>query len=60
MGPSTGKTEILKQLLSYVKSRFYPDITGDIEEEDTVVNMYREIMEKTAKLAAHWQTVSYI
>jgi uncharacterized protein YdiU (UPF0061 family) len=58
MGPSTGKTEILKQLLRYTKTRFYPDIAGDIEEEDTVVRMYREIMERTALLAAHWQTVS--
>jgi len=59
MGPSTGKTEILKQLLRYTKTRFYPDIVGDIEEEDTVVRMYREIMERTALLAAHWQTVGF-
>lgn len=55
-----GKTDILKQLLRYTKTRFYPDVAGDVEEEDTVVAMYREIMERTARLAAHWQTVSLI
>ena len=57
VGPSVGKTDILKQLLRYVKNRFYPDIPGDIEDEDTVVSMYREIMERTALLVSHWQTV---
>lgn len=59
VGPSVGKTDILKQLLSYTKNRFYPDIAGDIEDEDTVVAMYREIMERTALLVAHWQTVGF-
>ncbi|KAL5259470.1 hypothetical protein ACHWQZ_G009792 [Mnemiopsis leidyi] len=58
-GPSVGKTDILKQLLRYTKTRFYPDVAGDVEEEDTVVAMYREIMERTARLAAHWQTVGF-
>lgn len=59
VGPSVGKTDILKQLLSYTKNRFYPDIAGDIEDEETVVAMYREIMERTALLVAHWQTVGF-
>ena len=57
VGPSVGQTDILRQMLRYVKDSFYPDLPGQGDQEEGIVAMYREIMDRTARLVAHWQTV---
>ena len=43
-------------MLNYTTQSFYPDLVSENEVE-MVTGLYREIMTRTAKLVAKWQTV---
>ncbi|KAK7478685.1 hypothetical protein BaRGS_00030070 [Batillaria attramentaria] len=61
-GPSVGRTDILKQLLDYTVSTFYPEIWREHEEgdrQDMYVAMFREVVRRTARLVAEWQCVGW-
>nr|XP_039251485.1 protein adenylyltransferase SelO-1, mitochondrial-like [Styela clava] len=59
-GPSVGQTDLLHKMLKYVSSTFFPDIVERFPDEETkLVEMYREICHKTAKLVAKWQCVGF-
>uniref|UniRef100_A0A8C9VEA8 Selenoprotein O n=1 Tax=Scleropages formosus TaxID=113540 RepID=A0A8C9VEA8_SCLFO len=59
-GPSTGRTDILAQLLDYVIEMFYPEIQKKhSEREERNVAFFREVVVRTARLVADWQCVGF-
>lgn len=59
-GPSVGRDDILKKMLDYVLSMFYPEVKEKYPDESVAfVEMYREICHRTAALAAKWQCVGF-
>lgn len=59
-GPSYGYNEIRTQMLDYIIETFYPEIQqshSDPVERNTA--FFREVMLRTARLAAHWQCVGF-
>ncbi|KAL8622008.1 hypothetical protein ACOMHN_035536 [Nucella lapillus] len=61
-GPSVGRADMLKQLLDYTASTFYPEIWSHHEsgdKEEMYVDMFREIVRRTAHLVAEWQCVGW-
>jgi len=60
-GPSVGRTDILKTLLNYVISTFYPEINEKYksQEEEKYAAFFEEIVKRTATLVAHWQCVGW-
>nr|WP_240978572.1 protein adenylyltransferase SelO family protein [Longimicrobium terrae] len=51
---SRGETEHLRTLAEYVIDHHFPHLTG---EPDRVVRLLREVVERTARLVARWQSV---
>lgn len=61
-GPSVGRVDILKTMLDYTISTFYPEIWKrheDGNKEDMYTAMYREVVARTARLVAEWQCVGW-
>ncbi|KAK7093051.1 hypothetical protein V1264_008706 [Littorina saxatilis] len=61
-GPSIGRTDILKKLLDYTVSTFYPQIWEDHKDGDRqemYLAMFREVVRRTARLVAEWQCVGW-
>ncbi|XP_076437251.1 protein adenylyltransferase SelO, mitochondrial-like isoform X2 [Babylonia areolata] len=62
VGPSVGRVDILKRLLDYTVSTFYPEIWRQYESgerEDMYVAMFEEVVRRTARLVAQWQCVGW-
>ncbi|CAF4074933.1 unnamed protein product [Rotaria magnacalcarata] len=61
MGPSVGRYDILKTLLNYVISTFYPEIEEkhNSKDEDKYAEFFEEIVKRTASLVAQWQCVGW-
>lgn len=57
IGPSAGRFDITKTLLDYTISTFYPEIP--VDADDKYHQFYREIVLRTARLAAWWQSVGF-
>lgn len=53
----SGRHEELGQLAQYCLERFYPECLGS---ESPVLAMYREILERTARLVASWQAYGFV
>src|SRR5699024_4966738 len=59
-GPSLGRHDILTTLADYAISSLYPEIDQAHESPvDRYKAFYREVVVRTAKLAAQWQTVGF-
>lgn len=61
-GPSVGRQEILKQMLDYSISAYYPEIHQKFENDPPSVkyrDFYREVVSRTAALVAEWQCVGF-
>ncbi|PVD37284.1 hypothetical protein C0Q70_04281 [Pomacea canaliculata] len=62
-GPSVGRTDILKQLLNYTVSTFYPQIwqrhQNIDDKQEMYIEMFQEVLRRTARLAAEWQCVGF-
>ncbi|CAF1151995.1 unnamed protein product [Rotaria sordida] len=60
-GPSVGRYDILKTLLNYVISTFYPEIEEKYKskDEDKYSAFFEEIVKRTASLVAQWQCVGW-
>ncbi|CAF3069804.1 unnamed protein product [Rotaria socialis] len=60
-GPSVGRYDILKTLLNYVISTFYPEIEEkhNSKDEDKYAAFFEEIVKRTASLVAQWQCVGW-
>ncbi|WP_233218934.1 protein adenylyltransferase SelO [Adhaeribacter arboris] len=46
----------LQKLVDWTITRFYPHITGS----DKVINWYKEVVERTARLMVEWQRVGFV
>lgn len=57
IGPSAGRKDITKTMLDYTISTFYTEIPSDAE--DKYAQFYRELVLRTARLAAWWQSVGF-
>lgn len=53
----SGRHEELKQLADYCLERFFPELQG---EANPVLAMYREVLERTARLVASWQAYGFV
>ncbi|XP_067090912.1 selenoprotein O1 isoform X2 [Osmerus mordax] len=59
-GPSYGHEEIRGQMLDYVIQTFYPEIQQNHPDRlDRNVAFFREVMLRTARLVAQWQSVGF-
>ena len=60
-GPSVGRKDILLQLLDYTVKTFYPEIWEEHKDnkQKMYVEMYKEVIRKTAVLVAEWQCVGW-
>ncbi|CAF2391635.1 unnamed protein product [Rotaria sp. Silwood2] len=60
-GPSVGRYDILKTLLNYVISTFYPEIEAKYgsADVDKYAAFFEEIVKRTASLVAQWQCVGW-
>lgn len=59
-GPSHGRDDILDGMLDYAISTFYPDIDSAFEDRKTkILAFFTEVVQRTAKLVAHWQCVGF-
>uniref|UniRef100_T1ILI2 non-specific serine/threonine protein kinase n=1 Tax=Strigamia maritima TaxID=126957 RepID=T1ILI2_STRMM len=60
-GPSVGQLSILKQLIEYTISTFYPEIKYAHSGNDIAQYraFYKEVVTRTAKLVANWQCVGF-
>ncbi|CEG42259.1 Uncharacterized conserved protein (YdiU family) [Plasmopara halstedii] len=57
-GPSAGienKEEMMKQMLDFIIRQYFPNITGESKYE----NFFNEIVCRTAKLVAKWQSIGF-
>ena len=67
-GPCVGKVEVLERLMDYVAHSFYADLEGVGSHPPTTreareardVAVYREVVERTARMIAAWQCVGWI
>lgn len=60
-GPSFGNPGIVLKLTLYVIENFYPEIHKKYDNvEKRVLVFAEEIMKRTAKLVAHWQSVGFV
>lgn len=59
-GPSYGHEEIRGQMLDYVIQTFYPEIEQNHPDKlERNVAFFREVMLRTARLVAQWQSVGF-
>ncbi|XP_072290564.1 selenoprotein O1 isoform X2 [Eucyclogobius newberryi] len=59
-GPSYGRDEIRGQMMDYVIEMFYPEIQKNFPDRvERNVAFFREVVLRTARLAAHWQCVGF-
>jgi len=59
-GPSHGRDDILDVMLDYAISTFYPEIDQTFEDRKAkILAFYTEVVTRTAKLVAHWQSVGF-
>ena len=59
-GPSVGRKDILTKLTNYVIETFYPEIGNtNIAITDKYKLFYEEVVTRTAKLVAFWQSVGF-
>ncbi|EDO26233.1 predicted protein, partial [Nematostella vectensis] len=59
-GPSTGRKDILLQLLEYTIKTFYPKIYDlHSSPEERYLAFYKDLVVKTARLVAQWQCVGF-
>jgi len=60
-GPAVGRTDVLRQLFDYVSSTFYSDLyAADASLADRTSAVFTEIVTRTAKLVAQWQSIGWI
>uniref|UniRef100_A0A2L2Y9J1 Selenoprotein O n=1 Tax=Parasteatoda tepidariorum TaxID=114398 RepID=A0A2L2Y9J1_PARTP len=60
VGPSVGRIDILNTLLNYVIDTFYPEIAANTEsQEQKYIAFFKEIVLRTARLVALWQSVGF-
>lgn len=53
----SGQHDELKQLADYCLQRFFPELQ---ETEEPYLAMYREVLERTARLVAAWQAYGFV
>ncbi|KAL3309349.1 hypothetical protein Ciccas_012104 [Cichlidogyrus casuarinus] len=62
-GPSPGKWALVDTLVNYVVQYFYPQIWTEFQCHNDRALMYcefyREVVRRTARLLAHWQTIGF-
>ncbi|XP_040003702.1 protein adenylyltransferase SelO-1, mitochondrial-like [Xiphias gladius] len=59
-GPSVGQQDIRTQLQDYVIETFYPSIQqAHSNQKDRNTSFFREVMMRTAKVVAKWQSVGF-
>ncbi|XP_050405227.2 protein adenylyltransferase SelO, mitochondrial-like [Patella vulgata] len=60
-GPSVGRKDVLVQLLDYTAKTFYPEIWSEYEsdKQKVYIEMYKEIIRRTARLVVEWQAVGW-
>ncbi|CAN9508089.1 unnamed protein product [Ophioblennius macclurei] len=59
-GPSAGRSDIRAQLLDYVIEAFYPHIQQvHKNRKDRNMAFFKEVMVRTARLVAQWQSVGF-
>lgn len=60
-GPSVGQKDILLQLLDYTVKTFYPKIWEEHKDDrqNMYIEMYKEVIIRTARLVAEWQCVGW-
>lgn len=61
-GPSAGNQTIVRTLTEYVIATFYPQIWLKRNPNDYVslyLSFFEEVVQRTATLVAHWQTVGF-
>eukprot|EP00741_Cyanophora_paradoxa_P024209 tig00021745_g23381.t1 len=65
-GPSFGlEATMLPKMLDFTIASYYPEIharhaaKGEAGRKEMVLDFYREVVERTARLAAHWQAVGW-
>jgi len=59
-GPSHGRDDILDVMLDYTISTFYPEIDAAYDDRKTkILAFFTEVVQRTAKLVAHWQSVGF-
>ncbi|KAK7904414.1 hypothetical protein WMY93_017021 [Mugilogobius chulae] len=58
-GPSAGRHDLRAQLLDYVIELFYPKIHQISDRKQRNMAFFREVMERTARLVAQWQSVGF-
>lgn len=57
-GPSAdveNKAEMMEQMLRFTVEQYFPEIAGD----DQVVQLFEEVVRRTARLVAKWQTIGF-
>lgn len=60
-GPCVGQTDVLRQLFDYVSSTFFSDLyAADSSLADRTTAVFTEIVHRTAKLVAQWQSIGWI
>lgn len=60
VGPSVGRTDILTTLTDFVIETLFPSInSSDISQTEKYKLFYKEVVIRTAKLVALWQTVGF-
>lgn len=61
VGPSVGRKDILTKLVDFVISSYYPEIDKleKASREDKIKAFYKEVVQRTAKVCALWQTVGF-
>ncbi|XP_076090895.1 protein adenylyltransferase SelO, mitochondrial-like [Mytilus galloprovincialis] len=60
-GPSVGRNDILIQMLDYTSQTFYPEIweKHKSDKQTMYIEMYKEVIRRTAMLVAEWQCVGW-
>lgn len=56
MPAARGEIENLRKLVDWTIEKYYPAIQG----ENKIIDWYKEIVERTAKLMAEWQRVGFV
>ncbi|KAK3578327.1 hypothetical protein CHS0354_039034 [Potamilus streckersoni] len=60
-GPSVGRTDILCKMLDYTIETFYKEIWDNhgLDEQKMYEEFYKEVVRRTARLVAGWQSVGW-
>jgi len=60
-GPSVGRPDILTKMLDYTVENFYPEIwsSHSSTKSEMYVEFYKEIVRRTARMVAEWQSVGW-